>query len=179
MTPRGRRQSVTSKIVGLARANAVKAALPKCGARNKRGGVCQNTGTGAGGRCPMHGGKTPSGKNWHVAVLPANGPRLERKLAALAKRREKRAAEIAAMSPERRAQYDQWCRTHKPGRPADRETARRDREAWQWLVQPAPPVAPDPKTEALLDLRAELRDQAARLEALLEGKNPTEDENKR
>lgn len=174
---RGRRQSVTSKLVGLARANAAKAALPKCGAKTRQGEVCQNPGTGAGGRCPMHGGKTPSGKNWHVAVLPAAGPRLERKLAALAKRRRERAAEIAAMDPARRAKYDAWCATHKAGGPAGRERARRDREMAQFFQKPPPERPIDPRLEALAARLQEIRLRRAVLEAQIRDQQIEDEEN--
>ena len=177
MKPRGRRWSITSKLVGLRKANAVKAAMPRCGAKNKRGGVCRNPGTGAGGKCPRHGGLTPSGRLWHVPVLPAGGPRLERKLAALAKRRKKRAAEVAAMTPERRARYDAWHATHAPGSPAKREMARRERETWQWLAQPPAPTEPNPRLAMLKAVQAELKKERERLEALLEQK-PTQEKSR-
>lgn len=37
----------------------------KCGAKTRGGGKCQRPGTGAGGRCRLHGGATPNG-----AALP-------------------------------------------------------------------------------------------------------------
>lgn len=49
----------------LARFRARRASLPKCGATRKSdGGSCQNLPLGN-GRCRLHGGRTPSGKEWH------------------------------------------------------------------------------------------------------------------
>jgi hypothetical protein len=156
------------------KARAVKARLPRCGAKCRNGQPCRNPGTGAGGRCPKHGGLTPSGDQWHVARLPRDdGPRYDRKIATLAKRRAKRAAEIAAMSPGRRARYDEWCRTHKPGRRSDRERARRDREAREILSRPRPTQA-NPELAALEAELAEVRASCAKLEALLAGQDPEE-----
>lgn len=147
-------------------ANAVKAVLPRCGAKCRDGNRCRNPGVGAGGRCHRHGGHTPSGSRWHVVSLPPDGPRRERKIAALARRRKKRAAEIAAMSSEERARYDAWCRTHKPGRRADRARAKRDHEALQFLQRPKVEYV-DPDVAALEAKLAELNAERARLEALV------------
>jgi hypothetical protein len=157
-----RSQRRRTGVTAMHQANAVKATLPRCGAKCHRGGVCQNPGTGAGGRCPKHGGLTPSGDQWHVARLPPDGARLVRKLESLAERRKKRAAEIAAMSPKQRERYDTWCKTHRPGRSAGREARRRDREAREILERPRiAPVTPE-----IAALEAALADARARREAL-------------
>ena len=172
-----RRLPIRRGITAVRQANLARAKLPHCGAKARRGGVCRNPGTGAGGRCPKHGGLTPRGDQWHVARLPRDdGPRHDRKVAALAKRRAERAAEIAAMSPEHRARYDEWCRTHKPGRSAVRERARRDREANELLSRPRPPAPANPELEALEAELAEVCALNKRLEAFLEGHILTESE---
>jgi len=169
--PRGRRARILH-VAGAVRrpdptkARAVKARLPHCGAKCRDGRRCRNPGVGAGGRCPKHGGLTPSGAQWHVERLPRDDRRYARKLETLAKRRAKRAAEIAAFSPERKARYDAWCKTHKPGSAAARARARQDREAAKLLAEPSPqPVNPEiVRLQAVLD---ELRQRNAQLEAEL------------
>lgn len=151
----------------LQRANAVKARLPHCGAKCRDGTRCRNPGAGAGGKCPKHGGLTPSGDRWHVPVLPPDGPRLERKLATLAKRRKKREAEIRAMTPERRERYEAWHRVRKPGSASRREQARQDRDAKALFGAPRRDSAADPVAAALQADLAAVRAEKARLEALL------------
>jgi len=158
----------------LQRANAVKARLPRCGAKCRDGSRCNNPGTGAGGKCPKHGGLTPSGDNWHCVRWPKNEARYQRKVAALARRRAKRAAEIAAMNPERRAKYEAWhTATRKPGSKSARVRAKQNREAREILERAKTArTAPDPEIEALkaeLDAvrarRAALEAELARLDA--------------
>jgi len=108
--------------------------------------------------------------------LPPNGPRLARKLESLAGRHKKRAAEIAAMSPERRARYDEWRKTHKPGRRAERESRRRDREAAELLSRRTTPTPLDPEIVALEAQLAEVRAHRARLKALLGGQISTQEQ---
>jgi hypothetical protein len=109
-------------------------------------------------------------------TFAADGRRYARKLETLAKRRAKRAAEIAAMSPEQRARYDAWCRTHKPGSGAGRERVRQDRAANELLSRPRPPAPPNPELAALEAELAEVCALNKRLEAFLEGHILTESE---
>ena len=121
------------------RANAARQHAPKCGARRKSdGGSCQLPAL-ANGRCYIHGGRTPKGKGWHKPQLPArDGPeaikKLDTKLRDLERRRKAREARIAAMTPEQRARYDAWQRSHQPG-PSERERGRRDRDARRLLSE--------------------------------------------
>lgn len=157
---------------------AVRRKARRCGAKRRGGLPCQRLPTPGKTRCKLHGGAHGvSGSDWHIVQWPEDPVKRRKKEAEILRRRAQQAARVVAMTPEQRARYDRWHETHRPGPKSDRAQARQDREAWQWLSQPAPSVAPDAKTEALLALRAELRDQAARLEALLEGQNLTEDEN--
>jgi hypothetical protein len=181
MRPRGRRARILH-VVGAVRrpdptkARAVKAKLPHCGAKCRDGSRCRNPGVGAGGRCPKHGGLTPSGDRWHVVRLPRDDRRYARKLETLAKRRAKRAAEIAAFSPPQRERYDKWLKTHKAGSRASRERARQDREAAKLFAKPRPPAPPNPELERLEAELAAIRITTGRLEALLEAHTLTESE---
>jgi hypothetical protein len=150
-------------------ANAVKAKIPHCGAKCRGGTRCRNPGAGAGGRCHRHGGLTPSGKNWHRVMLPKDdGPRRDRKIAALAKRRRQRAERLAAMTDDERQAFERRSRAAQPRTKAERETQRRDREAREILERPrTTPVTPDPEVIALEAQLAEVRAHRARLKALL------------
>jgi hypothetical protein len=113
--------------------NAQRVTMPKCGARRKRDGEpCQNLAM-ANGRCRFHGGRTGKGDQWHRPRWP-NGKRhdaedkLKRKLADLERAEKKRRKRLAGMSPEERAAYEHWKKTHKPGPPSAREAARQRRQ---------------------------------------------------
>jgi hypothetical protein len=103
-----------------------------CGAKAKSSGEpCRNPGM-ENGRCRLHGGLTPKGKNWHRVQWPASDAppeKLEKKLRELKRRQLRREARVAAMTPEERARYEAWHRTHRAGSPTDRARLRHDREA--------------------------------------------------
>ena len=98
--------------LGLARI----ASLPRCGATCKQTGApCRLPGTGAGGRCYLHGGKTPAGPGkWHRTQLSKDERRMVAKLARLRRDHAARERRLAAMSEERRAEYRSWLRSHDP-----------------------------------------------------------------
>lgn len=85
------------------------------------------------GRCASHGGKVPRGDQWHKPQFSSSPGKMFRKLADLERRAAKRAARIAAMTPEELERYKAWKRTHRPGsaeaRAAAREHRRQNREA--------------------------------------------------
>lgn len=121
-----------------AKGRAVMAAQPKCGARRRSGGTCQNPAPlGGNGRCRLHGGAVPRGDSWHVRQFPTKGPgaaaKLARKLARWEKDDRARAAWLATLSPEERERFDRWCRTYRPGPKSARARAKLDREAAGWL----------------------------------------------
>jgi len=152
-----------SDAVAAARARAGKAKLPRCGAKTKGdGSPCKNPGVGAGGRCFSHGGATPRGAQWHRPQFPKNDARYRRKLIALAKRKAKLEARIAAMTPEERAKYEKYSAWNRPGSPSERETRRRNREAMKLIARRE--QTPDPELAAL---EAEWTAARARLEALI------------
>lgn len=97
----------------LARFNAKRPFLPKCGATRKSdGGACQNLPL-ANGRCRLHGGRTPKGDEWHKPQWPSGEgqaamKKLHNKLAALERQAKSRARRLAAMTDQERARYERW-----------------------------------------------------------------------
>lgn len=154
----------------LARYNARRPLLPKCGAKRKLDGApCQNPAM-ANGRCRYHGGRTPSGDGWHRPVwpngdIPNAATKLAKKLQTLERAARKRAARLRGMTDEERAQYEDWHRA----RPATSAAARAEVKRLKMETQSArnimgrstPPLAlSDPEYLAIVAriavLRAEL-----------------------
>ena len=113
-----------------AKANLAKFnAAPRCAAARKRDGKpCCNPAM-KNGRCDRHGGKTPSGRQWHVVQYPdcstpAGEAKFNRKLRTQQRYAEQRAERLAAMTPEQRAKHDAWHRTHAPGSASLRDAER-------------------------------------------------------
>lgn len=177
--PSAWQQSIRFKKIGRAAIlawNRTWAQRPKCGAKTKNtGDPCQRAAM-ANGRCHFHGGRTPSGADWHKPRYPgASAPnaeaRLNRKLRDLDRAAKKRAKRIAAMTPEERAKYDHWHLTHKPGSPAaraaDRERRRQAKEAQSVIEKVlAPGREPTPSEESRI-----LGKQIAELERQLAARN--------
>jgi hypothetical protein len=73
-----------------------------------------------------------------VPQFSSSPDKMYRKLADLERRAAKRAARIAAMTPEERQRYERWQRTYRPGpakaRAAARERRRQAREARKLLA---------------------------------------------
>jgi hypothetical protein len=158
-----------------AKANLAKFnAAPRCGAARKRDGEpCRNPAM-KNGRCDRHGGKTPSGRQWHVVQYsdcstPAGEAKFNRKLRTQQRYAEQRAARLAAMTPEQRAKHDAWHRTHAPGAAAlrDAERVRRGQcaDAKRLLAQGPFSVAPGAQLARVLAALATTRAKLARIEA--------------
>lgn len=113
--------------------NRKRSNLPKCNAARKRDGEpCQQIAM-ANGKCFIHGGRTPRGSEWHRTQWPdGKSPdaekKLQRKFAERERYAKKRAARLAAMSPEERQRHDAWHAVRKPGGAAARERARAERK---------------------------------------------------
>jgi hypothetical protein len=148
-------------------------AAPRCGAARKRDGEpCCNPAM-KNGRCGLHGGKTPRGRQWHVVQFPecstpGGEAKFNRKLLDQKRYAAKRAAKLAAMTPDQRARHDAWHRTHRPGagaaRNAERERARQNTEARALLtVGPSLPTT-DPELARVLTALAAATAKLARLE---------------
>jgi len=144
-----RRQSVLA-LARLA-AKQARAAAPKCGARRRDGEPCQNLPVVGRTRCTRHGGKTPAGAGWHVVQLPADPVRRARKLRDIARRRQRQAERVAAMSEADRQKFERHSRAMQPGGgKTRREAARRNREALAMFVAAeARPPAQCPEADAL------------------------------
>ncbi|MGA0563671.1 hypothetical protein ACO2RV_14600 [Ancylobacter sp. VNQ12] len=70
------------------------------------------------------------------------------------------------MSPEERAEYDRWQRSHKPGAPAKRAAARAEREAnarFRESAQRSDARPPTAEGQAIAARIAELEDERTRL----------------
>lgn len=129
--------------------NAVRRALPRCGAKRKRDGCQCEAPALKNGRCYWHGGRTPKGKQWHVRQFPdGRSPNAEDKLARRVQDRQlsdhRRRLRIANMTPEQRAAYEAWRKAHKPGPSAERQYLRTQRKGASELTKlmaepPAPP----------------------------------------
>ena len=78
----------------------------------------------ANGRCHWHGGATPRGDGFHRMSVPATVEKLDAKLHTSERKNKRRLAWLASMTPERRAKYDAWVKTHQPGAAAPRAAER-------------------------------------------------------
>jgi hypothetical protein len=102
---------------------------PRCGAARKRDGKpCVNPAM-KNGRCGIHGGKTPSGRHWHVVQYPdcsttTGAAKFNRKLRQQQKYAAERAQRLAAMSDADRERHLAWHRSHQPGAAAARNVRR-------------------------------------------------------
>ena len=92
--------------------NDARARLPRCGANRKSDREpCQQWAM-ANGRCHWHGGATPRGDGFHRMSVPATVEKLDAKLHTSERKNKRRLAWLASMTPERRAKYDAWVKTH-------------------------------------------------------------------
>jgi hypothetical protein len=124
--------------------NAKRGQMPRCDAvRKSGGGRCQQWPM-QNWRCYWHGGRTGRGEFWHTVQhtdcsTPAGEAKFNRKLRDQKKYAAKRAARLAAMTPEQRAAHDAWHRAHAPGaaaaRSADRARTRQNAETRLMLAQ--------------------------------------------
>jgi hypothetical protein len=169
-----------------AKANlAVFDAAPRCGAKRKRDGEPCCKPAMANGRCRNHGGATPSGSAWHVPQYAdpstARGERkLNRKLRAMQRYAETRAARLSAMSDADRERHSAWHKTHPAGgsrasRRAKSNQAHHD-EAFRRLIAGAPSLpTTDPEKVRIESALAVARAKLALLEART-AKSSEEDE---
>lgn len=163
--PRSLRQQLWAKSarfreIGLAALREVareRAKLPKCGATARStGGPCQQPAM-ENGRCRYHGGRTPSGDDWHQPRWPhRNAPnwnaKFSQKISDLERASRRREKLIAAMPPEKRAAYERWKAAHKPGPAAARArsgAALREAQQHRKIVEEPIRREPDPELIAL------------------------------
>ena len=157
--------------------NAKRDEMPRCDAvrKSEGGGRCrqwpmQNS------RCYWHGGRTGQGDTWHTVrhsdfSTPAGEAKFNRKLRDRKRYAEKRAARLAAMTPDERAKHDAWHRSHRPGAGAARSTqrARADQDAQARLLITLEP-SQRPSDPELTRIETALAAAKAKL-AVLEARN--------
>jgi hypothetical protein len=128
----------------------------------------------ANGKCVVHGGKTPTGKQWHRMQPPApSSPdaaqKIDRKLRDHQRAKKRRAAILAQLTPEERAEHEHWQRTHRPGDPkqraADRARHKQDRDGANLIRQERPASSQSAERAALVAQIEELERQNAEAEA--------------
>ena len=154
------------------RAHALK---PRCTATAKHSGEpCRQPGM-KNGKCRFHGGRTPSGDDWHRPRWPKRdapnaAEKLAKKLGDLRRRAREREKRLARRSPEGLAAYRAWQRSHQPGsatrRASDRERRKRDREAAEMIAAGKGCQSDVEANQALYDqiaaLKAQLRELGLR-----------------
>lgn len=168
-------QLLAGRMASLAMAWEAQRTLPRCGAKCRSTGFpCRNLAL-PNGKCRLHGGRTPKGKDWHKIQLANPGQsieRLEKKQREVARRREKLAERLQAMTPEERARYDAWHAARQPGGKSKR-TKRRDDLTAKALLASAmrsdTAEAHAPEITRLADMIRQLEGAAAKL------RNPSED----
>jgi hypothetical protein len=152
--------------------NGRRDTLPKCGALARHTGQpCRNIAL-ANGRCRFHGGRTPSGDQWHKVRWPdRKHARAEhhyaQKLKRLARVLAEKERRLAQMSQADRDAYSLWQATHRAGLKSERvrtgKARRHSREALDLLrSMPAEPF----------DGAADLETLIVKLEAQLSQLSP-------
>lgn len=158
--------------IAIARFNATRHLLPKCGAiARSTGEPCRRVAM-ENGRCHYHGGRTPKGKDWHrrqwkQSDTPNSRERFERKLQQTQKSAAAQAARLAKMTPDERAAYDKWHRDRPIGSPAQRaakKLARKQNE--EARARFAQGQEPKPESAEAAAIRAQIEELEARRAAI-------------
>lgn len=167
--------SLTAGRANLDRFNATRHLRPTCNAvRRTTGEPCRNLPL-ENGRCRFHGGAVPRGRNWHkVQLANASGSvaKLDKKLEEVRLRELRRAACVAAMTPEQRERYDQWHVARKPGGKAARAATKQARRNSAELIVSMRhvPRAATPELIALDRMLDEARTHLELVSAIEEGR---------
>lgn len=134
---------------GTANSITAREAMPKCGAKSRQTGEpCANPVREAGKRCRLHGGATPSGRDWHRVQMPRPDlppEKAARKLRTLRKRKAELVRRLAAMTPDERERYEARSAAMQPGTPVERYMRRKNREMRRLIearLGPRPPTDP-------------------------------------
>ena len=169
----------------IAKHNQGRHLLPKCGAMAKSTGQpCKGLAM-KNGKCPYHGGKTPSGDGWHRPVWPnRDAPnavqRMHAKLSDLERAARKRAKKLSAMTPEEKARHSTWHRDHPVTTATDRaerKRLRREALAARDLLSalPADNISADPEYQAIVARIAELKAMLAAAAERAQTRNSPQD----
>ena len=150
------RRSARFRRIARQNAKAMNAKVrPRCGAARKRDGKPCGNAAMKNGRCGIHGGKTPSGRQWHIVQYPdcstpVGAAKFHRKLRQQEWRAANRALCLAAMTPDERARHNAWHRSHQPGpggaRSVQRARMGQDAQARAVLVQRPSLPTTDPES---------------------------------
>lgn len=107
--------------------NAERKDGPRCGARKKSTGEPCGNWPMENGRCRLHGGRSPKGKEWHRLQPSSSNDvgRASAKIQTVTRRLRRRQKKQAAMTPDELAAHQRWHAAHQPGDPAAREARRR------------------------------------------------------
>lgn len=167
--------SLAAGLANLVRFNATRHLRPTCAAvRRTTGEPCRNLPL-ENGRCRFHGGAVPRGENWHkVQLTNAAGSvaKLDKKLAEVRLRERRRAARVAAMTPEERERHDRWHAARKPGskdaRAAAKQARRNSAELMDSMRQV--PRAPTPELMTLDRMLDEARKRLELMKAVEQGR---------
>lgn len=125
-------QGLTLKDIGRAQMRLInrgRARLKKCSAMAKSTGEQCGQLAMANGKCRFHGGRTPSGDNWHVVQPDVSGhktsmARFDRKLNKIEQARKARRIKLMLATEAEREAYERWLWA-RPAGSADRRAARR------------------------------------------------------
>jgi hypothetical protein len=169
-------QSAAFRLIGsraIREWNATKHLLPKCGAKAKHTGEPCRQIAMANGKCYLHGGKTPKGKDWHRRQWPNKdapdaNQKLARKLADIERDDRQRAARLAKMTPDERDRYEAHRKSRMPGPPGPRAASRNERrqaKEFQKVRGKAEARPVSPEVRAIERRLAELRAERDRLQA--------------
>ena len=158
------------------KAHKAQRTYPLCNAiRRTDGGRCGNLGL-ENGRCRLHGGRTPKGKDWHKVNFTNPGgsvDKIPKKQADVKRRRALQSARRAAMTPEQRERHDAWHMTHKPGGVDVRRAARHATELREMLSKRADgPLVETTEAKAIQDAIDSLQRQAVELSQPTPGPDP-------
>lgn len=126
--------------LALARYNANRWRLPRCGAKAKGTGEPCRALPLANGRCRHHGGLTPRGDDWHRLRKPKPGEaggveKFDRKLVAQEKALAERKRRLAEASPAVRERDAHWQASHKAGKASERAYSRQQRETGRMIAE--------------------------------------------
>jgi hypothetical protein len=149
--------------------NATRNALTKCEAvRRTDGGLCQQIAM-ANGRCYLHGGRTPRGKDWHRPQPGSDAVKTQQKLKDIERAAKKRAKRLASMTPEERQRHAEWQKAHRPGpagpRAAERAKRAQNRGARDQFAKMGEPAPQSAEARSLAEAIEALRRQAQQLKA--------------
>lgn len=177
-------QGLTLKDIGRAQMQLInkrRARFKKCAATAKSTGEQCGQLAMPNGKCRFHGGKTPSGDNWHVIQPDVSGHRasmhrFDRKLTRIEKARKAQRSRLMRATEAEREAYEKWLWARPAGsaakraaRRAETRMKRRIAEENRELSKGARVETNDPEILAIKARIAELQEQRALMKASQSG----------